>query len=96
MNFKGVSSGVKSFTEIQNKDHLSPCQYTTERIIDKVKPDYSKRCLKIYPSSKHEKNFIDIAARLKRDVPAPGMYGMLDRVQDKISKGASPRYKRGV
>jgi|LauGreDrversion4_2_1035121.scaffolds.fasta_scaffold25975_6 hypothetical protein len=40
--------------------------------------------------------FTDIVVKNKAFVPPPGQYSNLDKAQDHIYKGASPRYKRGA
>ena len=49
------------------------------------------------PESKYtSQRFTDIAVKFKAFMPPPGTYNNLEKAQDHIYKGASPRYKRGV
>lgn len=78
---KTQSSGVKSFADIpKNKLNLSPGQYNPDKSFVKVVPDYQKSCIKFLPTSKYAKTFVEAAAKLKKDVPGPGTYSILDRV----------------
>lgn len=96
MNFKGQSTGVKSFVEVKSKTSLSPCHYNPGEAYIKSQPDYEKSCLKFMPKSKHDLSFIEYAAKSKAHMPPPGNYKNLEKAMDYQYKGASPRYKRGV
>ena len=76
---------------------VSPCQYNPDESFKKMTSDYSKSCLKMMPVSKNnDLRFVEIAAKKKTWVPPPGIYNITERVQEKIYKGPSPHYKRGI
>jgi hypothetical protein len=48
------------------------------------------------PVSKSKMNFVEVATKSKAWLPPPGNYNNIDKGFNIITKGPSPRYKRGV